>query len=144
TDGTGDLQAQVFSPDGALFATGSWDNHLRVYETRSWKKIMDREAHLGRTSALAISPDGWTIVTAGIGGQLKLWNLARQREIFAFPGVPLPCRMKFSRDGTTLLVQVMAATAGFQFGSSRGTTIYTFRAPSLAEIDRQESRQPGR
>jgi RNA polymerase sigma factor (sigma-70 family) len=49
--------------------------------------------------ALAYSPDGKTIVTAGVGRALVLWNAATGKELRAFGGNAQPRDVAFSPDG---------------------------------------------
>ena len=81
---------------------------------------------------MTFSPDGRRIATGGDGHEaIKLWDVATRRELATlesqgsrFNGV------RFSPDGNSLLA-----------GNDAGT-LHLWRAPSFAEIDVAESRQP--
>jgi WD40 repeat protein len=73
----GTIRSLVFSPDGALIATGtSVDGVLRLYDTRTgdpWAALTGVAAVPNR---LAFSPDGALLALASTDGTLDLWPLS--------------------------------------------------------------------
>ncbi|HNK53029.1 MAG TPA: zinc-binding dehydrogenase, partial [Ottowia sp.] len=53
------------SPDGGKLASISLDRHLRLHAIPKMEKLADQEAHSAAASAVAFSPDGRLIATAG-------------------------------------------------------------------------------
>jgi WD40 repeat protein len=73
-----------FFPDGKR-VFGRTDNWLYVYDVSSGRKL--EELDLGRSYATAVtlSPDGKRILAAHNDHHVRLWDLARRRELCSFP-----------------------------------------------------------
>jgi uncharacterized protein with WD repeat len=73
----GPVLSLAFSPDGKLLATGSWNQTVRLWDTRSWEQV----ALFGSSSGVecvAFSPDGATLATAQ-GGGVQLWGVSTRK-----------------------------------------------------------------
>jgi WD40 repeat protein len=74
-----------------------------IWDTRSRKELHRLRAHDGEAFALAFSPDGKLLATAGLDGTLRLWNALTGKqvclvtEIRGYIGT-----LAFSHDGRTL------------------------------------------
>jgi WD40 repeat protein len=88
----------AFSPDGALAVTGSGNdetdeknpsgsNPLTIWDVASGTVVRTLAGHPKQTAALAFSPDGQSILSAGGDGSATLWNVAdgRVRWTTQFP-----------------------------------------------------------
>ncbi len=117
----------VFSPDGTTIALASPDHTIRIWDASTFREVGVLSGHQQSVYCLAFSPDGRTLASCGGGGELKLWCWPARREVVALQdeGGPELHYVAFTSDGSTLL-------AGTWDGCVR-----VWRAPSLAEIDRQ-------
>ena len=77
----GEVTSLCFSPDGRLLAaTHDWD-HVKVWETATWREVgLAKEV---RCSHAAFSPDGATIALA-LGQNVSIWDVGTNRELRAF------------------------------------------------------------
>ena len=62
-------------------------------------------AHDAPLHALAYSPDGQVLVSAGEGGLVTFWNVNTRTRLFTLPvGIESPMSLRFSPDGDTLAI----------------------------------------
>ncbi len=117
---SGYSQPVAFSPDGSLAAMGSGDedadrekppqaNPLTVWDVASGTVVRTLPGHPKRTTVIAFSPDGKSILSAGGDGSATLWNAAdgQIRWTMEFPtagGEPYYECAAFSRKGDRLLL----------------------------------------
>jgi len=94
----------VFTGDGNLLATRTGEQGSEPGEARLWDIATGRE--VGRfmppqgVAELAMSPDGRRVATVGGDHVLRLWDVARSREIWTVPGVDGTI---LSRDGARVI-----------------------------------------
>jgi WD40 repeat protein len=70
----------AFSPDSAILVTGDVKKTLLVWDTRTWNLKGALDGHRDGCSALAFSPDGKLLASAGFrGGEVKLWSMTKGR-----------------------------------------------------------------
>jgi WD40 repeat protein len=104
--GRGSQPPAVFSPDGALVATGGLDCLARVWDVASGREVRTLGGpDLGawkRTAALAFSPDHRILVTISIAaGKAKFWDVATGAALREVDH-PAARYVAFSPDGGTL------------------------------------------
>jgi WD40 repeat protein len=69
------IERVAFHPSGRLFAAGSRDGEVRVYETGAAKELLRLDLDLGEIRGLAFAPDGMTAVAVGRDKRLAAWDV---------------------------------------------------------------------
>jgi hypothetical protein len=101
------VTAVVFSPDGAIVATGAGDGSAALWDVVRGRRLRTFAAHDGRTLAVAVSPDGVLVATGGADGSARLWDTDSGEKVLELAGHTCPVTaVAFSPDGTVV------ATAG--------------------------------
>jgi eukaryotic-like serine/threonine-protein kinase len=95
----------AFSPDGRHFATGSFDNTARVWETATGRPAGPPLQHTNYVATVAFSPDGNTLAAGDYGpaGLIRLWDWRTGKEVRApLPHDDIILHVSFSPDGRYL------------------------------------------
>uniref|UniRef100_A0A8J7CXB3 WD40 repeat domain-containing protein n=2 Tax=Desmonostoc muscorum TaxID=1179 RepID=A0A8J7CXB3_DESMC len=135
------VKAMLLTLDGQTLISGSGDNTIkfRNLKTRKIDRILKAE-----TTALAITPDGKTLLSGGEnGGRIRVWNLVTGKQIGSLtPPLPkkedlinglerasAPITLAVSNDGRMLLCG--GHDDSFQSGGVRSTDGKGFKAWDL-------------
>jgi len=101
------------SPDGSRLAALTSAGTVRVFETRTWRAIVQLVAPLGRIDAVRFSPDGTRLATvAGEMGEVSIWRAqdGTLERSFTVPAPPaseeLRVAISFSSDGNRLATNI--------------------------------------
>lgn len=77
------ITAVLFSPDGKLAATASFDHTVKLWEIPSAKLLFTLK-NFATINTLAFSPDGKWLVGGGEDGIIKIWEVATGRATRSF------------------------------------------------------------
>jgi cytochrome c len=80
-DGVDNLNAVLFSPDGARLLAGSSDGSVHAWRVSDGTPLSVLHAHDFGVTALDLAPDGRTGVTASIDETVQLWDFARSEPL---------------------------------------------------------------
>jgi WD40 repeat protein len=64
----------VWSPDGALVATGGSDRRIRIWDARRSIRPRVLRGHRGDVTALAFSPDGAVLASGSADATVRIWD----------------------------------------------------------------------
>ena len=122
----------VFSPDGTIVASSSFDNSVGIWNSETGKLLTQLRGHVTGVNQAAFSPDGKTIATTAGDQKLKLWNVDTYQELATLK-LGWVAYMQFSPDGTMLALVTLN-------GKKMVTRI--LRAPSWKEIRNLSGKSP--
>jgi RNA polymerase sigma factor (sigma-70 family) len=96
----------AFTLDSKTLLSGGWsDGKIHFWDTASGTETRQFQAHPRSLAGLALTPDGKTLVTVGGDSFLRLWDLAREKELHDFGGKQTSAilRIALSPDGKLLV-----------------------------------------
>ncbi len=103
TGHTGFVDSVVFSPDGKLVASASWDKTIKLWNVETGKEIKSLIGHTSLVGSIAFSPDGKNLASESLDNSIKLWNVETGKEVKSFAGYNESFHsIAFSPDGKIL------------------------------------------
>lgn len=104
--GSNPVQVVAYSPDGKHLAVGEISGNpqeITLVDPATGEVLSRLKGHATGVNALAFSPDGQTLATAGLDRTIKFWNLNDQTERATLnEGVGCVRSISFSPDGNWL------------------------------------------
>ena len=74
TENPANATSIVFSPDGAILVSGSYDATIRLWDIGTGEQLETLEGHTYSITGVAVSPDGTTIASGSFDGTVLLWK----------------------------------------------------------------------
>lgn len=68
------VESAVFSQNGKLVATCSWDNKAKIWDVKHGALLADLTGHKAKINSVSFSNDGKKILTASDDGTAKIWD----------------------------------------------------------------------
>ncbi len=102
-EGTADRwrPAVVFSPDGAILATGSPNGDVILWDVATQDRLAEIEGHVRGITSMTFSPDGATLVSASWSGTVRLLDVETESAANLYGHTSLRS-MALSADGNIL------------------------------------------
>ena len=75
----------IFHPSQLLLISCGDDSQIKIWDLISKSCVATLQAHFSAVTSLAISEDGWTLLSGGRDGVVVLWNLKNYSKIATIP-----------------------------------------------------------
>lgn len=75
------IYSLAMNPSGTVIVSGSTENTLRIWDPRTFNRLMKLKGHTENIKALCVSNDGSQVISGSSDGTIKLWSLGQQRCI---------------------------------------------------------------
>jgi WD40 repeat protein/serine/threonine protein kinase len=80
-----EVNGVAFSPDGERLASAGGDGVVRIWNSRTGKRILMFPAHDKAACSVVFHPDGKHLASAGTDGWVKVWDLGTHQVVFRGP-----------------------------------------------------------
>ncbi|MBV6626977.1 MAG: serine/threonine protein kinase [Rivularia sp. (in: Bacteria)] len=68
------VKCVVFSPNGEILATNSYNNDIKIWDVKTKQEIYSLKGHSGKVNSLVFSPDGQTLYSGSDDSTIKIWQ----------------------------------------------------------------------
>lgn len=76
-----EVESAIFSADGVLVATASYDQTITIWSTKTFQPIRTLEGHNGAVLSIAFSPDASILVSGSADETVKVWDVESGRRL---------------------------------------------------------------
>jgi WD40 repeat protein len=97
-----ETQELMFHPSGKQLAVAYCDGMVRLWEVPTGKLIAEQDSEAEEIYTLDWSPDGQLLATAGLNGDISIWD-GQLIRLHRLPAPEWCISVKFSPDGTRLI-----------------------------------------
>jgi WD40 repeat protein len=118
-----------FSPDGKWLVSGTMRGGLLVWDTTTWKLVVEKKPHEDRLGSISFDPAGQVAVTGGWDGAVTFWSLPAWTPLRTIKDTSPVSTTAFSADGTLLLTGDWSVTLHVRRASD-GAIIHTIVLPA--------------
>lgn len=80
------FNSAVFSPDGRLVLTGSWDKTIKLWEIASGRELSVFTGHTNKVNSVAYSPNGRLVLSGSHDGTLRIWDVVSGQQVLQMIG----------------------------------------------------------
>ena len=80
------VRAIAFSPDSRLFASGSDDKKINLWDVEKWELVNCFEGHKDGINSIAFSPNGKILASSADDRTIRLWDVKTGQEIDCLQG----------------------------------------------------------
>ena len=117
---SGSVAGVLYTPDGTR-AVSVGDDKVIVWDPKRATEVAELPGPAGRVQGEQVSPDGTTLYTAALGGELLAWDLAGQRGFgrSATVGAARPCCDPLSQHAPPLAVSGDGSRFAVPIGTSK-------------------------
>ncbi|KAM5528787.1 Vegetative incompatibility protein HET-E-1-like protein 7 [Fusarium oxysporum f. sp. phaseoli] len=114
----GSVSSVVFSNDGKLIASGSYDNTIKIWNTATGEEERTLMGHTGRVTSIVFSKDGKLVASGSWDETVKIWNLAMGINVKSFDTSEFTDVLSFTDDDSVLVTSTGRFSLGFRDAST--------------------------
>ncbi|MDE3258590.1 MAG: hypothetical protein OYM47_12205 [Gemmatimonadota bacterium] len=81
-----EVNSVVFSPNGAILATGSWDGMITLWNLETNTQIADLRGHTDGVNSVVFSPNGVNLASGSWDRTIRVWDLTTMNEVSILKG----------------------------------------------------------
>ncbi len=131
----GSVNSVAFSPDGKMFASGSADSSVRLWDVASGQVVRELHGHSEGVRSVAFSHDGLKLATGSYDDTIRVWSLKSGTSLLELRENSGDVRsVGFSPDGTILASGSADKTIRL-WDLKSGTSLHVFKGHTRDVLD---------